>query len=117
MHQAVPYEALKPPTARIAPKTPVFCSYEFKDRTRDETTAIRIREAAHSFIGAGTATYSASAACVACPYFDASEDRVMSYRSFGSRMSDAARCVNFRPRRPHLSRHHTPTLKYAQQGI
>jgi hypothetical protein len=45
MHQAVPYEALKPPTARIAPKTPVFCSYEFKDRTRDKTTAIRIREA------------------------------------------------------------------------
>ena len=45
MHQAVPYEALKPRTARIAPKNPVFCSYEFKDRTRDETTAIRIREA------------------------------------------------------------------------
>jgi hypothetical protein len=45
MHQAVPYEAPKPPTALIAPKTPVFCSYEFKDRTRDETTAIRIREA------------------------------------------------------------------------
>jgi hypothetical protein len=33
MHQAVPYEAPKPPTALIAPKTPVFCSYEFKDRT------------------------------------------------------------------------------------
>ena len=45
MHQAVPYEALKPRTARIAPKNPVFCSCEFKDRTRDETTAIRIREA------------------------------------------------------------------------
>ena len=30
---------------RVTPKTPVFCSYEFKDRTRDKTTAIRIREA------------------------------------------------------------------------
>jgi hypothetical protein len=36
---------LKPRTARIAPKNPVFCSCEFNDRTRDETTAIRIREA------------------------------------------------------------------------
>jgi hypothetical protein len=45
MHQAVPYEALEPRTARITPQNAVFCSCEFKDRTRDETTAIRIREA------------------------------------------------------------------------
>ena len=45
MHQAVPYEALNPRTARIAPKNPVFCSCEFNHRTRDKTTAIRIREA------------------------------------------------------------------------
>jgi hypothetical protein len=42
---AAPRLALKPRTARIAPENPVFCSCEFKNRTRAETTAIRIREA------------------------------------------------------------------------
>ena len=39
MGQVVPYEALRSRRAPIAPKNPVFSSYEFKDRTRDERTA------------------------------------------------------------------------------
>ena len=44
MGQVVPYEALRSRRAPIAPKNLVFWSYELKERTRDETTAIRIRE-------------------------------------------------------------------------